>query len=138
MTNERPATRQRWAESLRERADQITARVTTLVEQVQAAPPGWARGLHPVPTDPAQLQQWRNAVGLVAAYREQYGITTGPTRLLGTAPDEGGVQARAHAVASDALAILVEQHHARPRVGHDSPLDAPPAPAEGASHGQSR
>lgn len=105
---------QRWATSLRERADQITARVEALVNQVHSDPPSWALHLPPPPTDPAGQQQWRHNVGLLAAYREQYCVVTGSAAPLGSKPADPGAGARAHYLTSAALHELLRGHAQTP------------------------
>jgi hypothetical protein len=83
----------RW---LAERADRIRGRVEELAERVAADRPSWAAALGECPTAGPARQLWLRAGGRVAAYREQYGISTDdPAHPLGPAPEHPGRQARA-------------------------------------------
>jgi len=130
---------QQWATSLRERADQIAARVGALVDSVESRPPGWALHLLPPPPDLARRKQWRHNVGLVAGYREQFRVATGSADLLGSRPPEPGADARAHDLATAALRELSDVHTSGsepgllPRAGQSEYLShrRPPPPSVG-------
>jgi conjugative relaxase-like TrwC/TraI family protein len=57
---------------LRQRADQIAARVQVLGERAADNQPVWSGHLGAVPDDPAARQVWIVRAGQVAAYRERY------------------------------------------------------------------
>ncbi|WP_033374729.1 MobF family relaxase [Actinopolyspora halophila] len=67
-----------------------------LREHVIADPPRWTTALGPRPQDPAAAEDWDHLVGLAAAYRETYGITTDdPAHPLGEQPGSQGLRAHA-------------------------------------------
>ncbi|WIY05554.1 MobF family relaxase [Amycolatopsis mongoliensis] len=55
---------------------EITARTGQLRDQAVREQPAWLAHFGARPDDTALAQQWEHLVGLVAAYRETYGITT--------------------------------------------------------------
>jgi hypothetical protein len=68
----------------------ITQRVNTLTEHTTAARPPWIRALGEPSSDPQALASWKNCLAVVAAWRDQHGITTAePRQLLGPRPDPG-------------------------------------------------
>lgn len=80
---------QRYAAALTQAAD---TRRHELAAQASEQPPPWAvEAFGPVPTDPAQRQDWEHRVGIVAAHRELSGHTD-PTRAIGPAPKPGLVE----------------------------------------------
>jgi hypothetical protein len=73
-------------------AQAADARRHQLAAQAAEAPPSWAvEAFGPVPTDPAQRQDWQHRVGIVAAHRELSGHTD-PTNPIGPAPKPGLVE----------------------------------------------
>ncbi len=86
-------------------ADLISDRLDSLVTNVEGpTPPEWSRELYRTPADARTLAKWRSAMRSVAAYRDRYSIT-GPDPL-GPLVDDKGVQRRARAEATAALAAL--------------------------------
>lgn len=85
----------------------IGGRVRALVEQVVADPPTWATGIRPRPAPGAGRDRWETAVGVVAAYRDQFRITDS-TEPLGAA----GVRGQQHRARLTArVAWRRVQHH---------------------------
>ncbi|ASU79199.1 hypothetical protein CDG81_13870 [Actinopolyspora erythraea] len=67
-----------------------------LREQIIADPPRWTTALGPRPDDPVAAEHWDELVGMAAAYRETYSITTrDPAQPLGPEPESHGPRARA-------------------------------------------
>jgi conjugative relaxase-like TrwC/TraI family protein len=78
----------RLAEVMDRRVDDLSAR------QVQNPEPWALRYLGDVPDDPIQRITWSDRAGRVAAYREQYGVST-PEDAIGEAPGRSAVEQRA-------------------------------------------
>ncbi|WP_328649114.1 hypothetical protein OHS58_18095 [Amycolatopsis sp. NBC_00348] len=55
---------------------EITARTDQLRDQAVREQPAWLAPLGARPDDAALARQWDQVIGLAAAYRETYGITT--------------------------------------------------------------
>ncbi|WP_169454487.1 MobF family relaxase [Catelliglobosispora koreensis] len=53
----------------------VDDRVHELTTRALTEQPAWLAGLGTLPTDPAHAEQWVQAVGIVAAYRDQHHIT---------------------------------------------------------------
>ena len=86
-------------------ADLISDRLDSLVTNVEGpTPPEWSRELYRPPADARTLATWRSAMRRVVAYRDRYSIT-GPDPL-GPLVDDKGVQRRARAEATAALAAV--------------------------------
>lgn len=76
--------------------ERIATRVAALRDHVTAEPPGWAAGFGVGPDRPDLVAGWNRRVGLAAAYRETYHITTdNPAIPLGPRPGGSGPRARA-------------------------------------------
>jgi hypothetical protein len=68
----------------------IAARVDELVSTSIRFRPGWTLPLGQAPTDPDLERQWLRHVAIVAAYREQFKITTDdPRQILGPYAEPG-------------------------------------------------
>lgn len=78
----------RLAEVMDQRVDELGAR------QVHNPEPWALRYLGDVPDDPLQLLTWSDRAGRVAAYREQYGVTSADD-AIGEAPGRSAVEQRA-------------------------------------------
>lgn len=89
-------------------------RITYLVDQVAADAPAWAAPFGPVPTDPSQVQQWRESMGRIVAYREAFGVPDSEAVL--TEKPRG-----AHAVMAwqDARAAGLELRTLQDRISRD-------------------
>ncbi|MBE1493183.1 conjugative relaxase-like TrwC/TraI family protein [Amycolatopsis lexingtonensis] len=75
---------------------EITARTDQLRDQVVREQPPWLARFGARPDDAALAQQWDQVVGLAAAYRETYGITTADaTSPLGNQPAGNDLRADA-------------------------------------------
>ena len=82
----------RYLETLADAADQRTAE---LAEQLAEAPPTWlTAALGPAPADPQEREEWLDAAGTVANWRELQGHDD-PDDALGPAPAPGKVEAYA-------------------------------------------
>jgi conjugative relaxase-like TrwC/TraI family protein len=91
------------ARYLDDAANLITARVRALASNAERDQPAWATLLGQPPPDSTQREQWRHHVAIIAAYRDQYQITTDdPRQVLGPYPEPGhaGHTAYWHAVDS--------------------------------------
>jgi conjugative relaxase-like TrwC/TraI family protein len=62
-----------WRDYLGQLSEHITSRIRHLAEQAAAERPPWLHGTRPPPAAPGR-EDWLRRVGLLAAYREQYGI----------------------------------------------------------------
>lgn len=75
---------------------EITARTDQLRDEAVREQPGWLARLGDRPDDAALARQWDQVVGLAAAYRETYGITTADAASpLGNQPASNDLQADA-------------------------------------------
>ena len=79
-----PQDRTDLADTARQVAAAMDARTAALAHDVEANPPPWVEALGPRPTNPAGRQASLARAGIVAGYREAFGITTvddpiGPT-----------------------------------------------------------
>ncbi|MDD7965517.1 MobF family relaxase [Actinomycetospora lemnae] len=82
----------RYLETLADAADQRTAE---LAEQLAENPPSWlTEALGPAPADPQEREEWLDAAGTVANWRELQGYDD-PDDALGPAPAPGKVEAYA-------------------------------------------
>jgi hypothetical protein len=83
--------------------DAISARVRTLTDDATRTRPGWMNALGAPPEDQAGRQQWLHHVGIIAAYRDQYQVSSDdPRQVLGpyAEPSHAGHTAYWHAAAS--------------------------------------
>jgi hypothetical protein len=77
-------------------ASAIADRVDDLRDDATLEQPDWAAALGPRPSDPAAAEQWDELVGLAAAYRDTYHVTTtNPDVPLGPQPGRDGPRAHA-------------------------------------------
>ncbi len=67
---------------LRDAADLITARVRDLARDAAQRQPAWATALGQPPADPAPHARWLHHTAIVAAYRDQYQVTTDDPRQV--------------------------------------------------------
>jgi hypothetical protein len=84
-------------------ADAISARVRTLTEAATRTQPSWMNALGAPPEDQAGRHQWLHHVGIIAAYRDQYQVSSDdPRQVLGpyAEPSHAGHTAYWHAAAS--------------------------------------
>lgn len=73
-----------WNTYLTNRLDEIASRVNALAAQAAAERPAWTTHLGDAPQDPETRAAWTRALGNIAAYREQYQVTTNdPEQILG-------------------------------------------------------
>ncbi|MHB1533911.1 MAG: MobF family relaxase [Acidimicrobiales bacterium] len=72
----------------------MDARTVVLARQVEADPPTWAGSLGPRPTEPDGSDAWLARAGVVAGYREAFGIDT-PDDPIGPPPAPGRPDAHA-------------------------------------------
>lgn len=74
----------------------ITDRVDDLRDEVTFEQPDWTAAFGPRPSDPAAAEHWDDLIGLAAAYRDTYHVTTtNPDVPLGPKPDRNGPRADA-------------------------------------------
>jgi hypothetical protein len=88
---------------LEEAAALITTRVQALADDAVQQQPAWTSLLGHPPDDDCAHQQWLRHLGVIAAYRDQYQITTDdPRQILGpyTEPGRAGHAAYWHAAES--------------------------------------
>lgn len=81
-------------ETARQVAVAMDHRTTVLARQVEANPPGWVDALGEHPTDRAGQRAWLARAGVVAGYREAFGIATFDDPI-GPAPTGNRVDAHA-------------------------------------------
>jgi hypothetical protein len=84
-------------------ADEIRKRVHALTSDATCTRPTWVNALGAMPRDHARHQEWLHHVGVVAAYRDQYQITSDdPHQVLGSCvePGHAGHSAYWHAAES--------------------------------------
>ena len=71
-------------------ADEIRKRVETLTIDATQTRPAWVNALGAVPGDHARHQEWLHHVGTVAAYRDQYQVSSNdPRQVLGPCAEPG-------------------------------------------------
>jgi hypothetical protein len=63
------------ADYLKASAELIADRFRTLGEQTTATRPNWTAALGQSPDDPIARARWQHQIAVIAAYRDQYGIT---------------------------------------------------------------
>jgi hypothetical protein len=81
----------------------ISQRVQQLTDDAANRLPAWTALLGPAPDDPQQRSAWLRHIGIIAAYRDQYQITSDdPRQILGPhiEPGHAGHHAYRHAVDS--------------------------------------
>jgi conjugative relaxase-like TrwC/TraI family protein len=80
-----------------EAAELIRARVTSLTGHVIGGNPEWMNLLGQPPSDPGLRDAWAHHVAVIAAYRDQYQVTTSdPCQILGPYPEPGRAGHRAY------------------------------------------
>jgi conjugative relaxase-like TrwC/TraI family protein len=68
----------------------ISARIDTLADTAVRQRQPWTTALGSQPDDPAQAREWRRHVAVIAAYRDQYKVTTDdPRQVLGPCTELG-------------------------------------------------
>ena len=71
-------------------ADEIRKRVNALTVDATRMQPAWVQALGAVPGDDARHQEWLRHVGVVAAYRDQYQVSSDdPRQVLGPCAEPG-------------------------------------------------
>jgi hypothetical protein len=83
--------------------DAIRARVRALTDDATQSQLGWMNALGTPPEDPARHQEWLEHIGIIAAYRDQYQVSSDdPRQVLGpyAEPGHAGHTAYWHAAAS--------------------------------------
>jgi conjugative relaxase-like TrwC/TraI family protein len=88
---------------LRDAAALITSRISDLADTAVRHRQPWTSALGQTPADPDSAREWLRHVGVIAAYRDQYKVTTDdPSVILGpyTEPGRSGHQAYWHAAES--------------------------------------
>ena len=71
-------------------ADEIRKRVNVLTVDATRMQPAWVQALGAVPGDDARHQEWLRSVGVVAAYRDQYQVSSDdPRQVLGPCAEPG-------------------------------------------------
>jgi len=85
----------------------IAGRVAALGEQAADQAPGWAFPLGAVPQDPMGRLSWVTAAGMVAGYREAYGVVD-ELEPLGEQPPAGTVRHAAWNSAAGALELVAQ------------------------------
>jgi len=108
-----------WRGYLAQLSQHITARVRHLAEQAAAERPPWLHGTRPPAAGPGR-EAWLHRVGVVAAYREQYGVRD--HRALDECPAVGTRRHQAWRTARAALETLREIDPITP------PPRSPPTP----------
>jgi hypothetical protein len=87
---EHPVTDIQIAEYLNTVVDEIRKRVHALTANATCTRPAWVNALGAVPSDHARHQEWLHHLGVVAAYRDQYQITSDdPHQVLGPCAEPG-------------------------------------------------
>jgi conjugative relaxase-like TrwC/TraI family protein len=97
------------ADYLKAAGDLVQQRTHEVTRRALDTRPDWLAGLGDTPTTAPELAAWLRQIGTVAAYRDQYQVTTDDsTRPLGTyqAADSAGHRAYLHA----ANAVLAARH----------------------------
>ena len=85
-------------------ADEIRKRVETLTVDATQTRPAWVNALGAVPGDHARHQEWLHHVGVVAAYRDQYQVTSDdPRQVLGPCAEPGHAGHRAYWHAAESV-----------------------------------
>jgi hypothetical protein len=85
-------------------ADIIRTRVETLALDAAQNRPPWTRALGDPPANPAQCHDWIRHLGIIAAYRDQYQITTNdPHQILGPYAEPGHAGHTAYWHAADSV-----------------------------------
>jgi hypothetical protein len=78
------------AQYLNDATDLITSRVAELADTAIRHRPPWAQPLGQPPTDPEHKRDWLAHVAIIAAYREQFNVTTNdPAHILGPHAEPG-------------------------------------------------
>ncbi|WP_159848507.1 MobF family relaxase [Nocardia sp. CY41] len=100
------------ADLARRQYSAITARTTALAEQATDTQPDWTAHLGPIPHGAVARAEWIDLAGQVAAWREQFSITT-QTSLLGEHPDDENqaeIWERLTAHAAELRTRAIERH----------------------------
>ena len=85
-------------------ASEIRARVHALTANATNTRPAWVNALGSIPSDHAGYQEWLHHVGVVAAYRDQYQITSDdPHQVLGPCAEPGHAGHRAYWHAAESV-----------------------------------
>ena len=112
---EYPATDSQIAGYLNIVADEIRKRVQALAADATATRPAWVNALGALPIHRAQQQEWLHHLGVVAAYRDQYQITSDdPHQVLGPCAEPGHAGHRAYWHAAEcvlAARTIVDLEH---------------------------
>ncbi|MBB6037725.1 MobF family relaxase [Phytomonospora endophytica] len=98
------ALHEHWRAHLTDSATAINDRISHLTDTVLATHPAWASALGQAPTDPVARRTWQECVGVIAAYRDQFQITSNdPAHPLGAYPEQGRTGHGAYLHATTAL-----------------------------------
>ena len=126
-------------ETARQVAVAMDTRTVTLARHVETNPPLWVETLGPRPTDSTRLQAWLDRAGVVAGYREAFGITT-PDDPIGPPPPQSRTDALAwwtraattliHSETRTLAALPTERLEAIVDHAHTTCAAAPPAVAD--------
>ncbi|MEV0650167.1 MobF family relaxase [Phytomonospora sp. NPDC050363] len=93
-----------WGDYLTEQASRIVARSQTLTQQAIQDHPEWIKGFGEPPAEPDRRTAWCEQIGIAAAYREQFAVTSNdPAHPIGgyitkTHPQRAAYQAADHAI----------------------------------------
>jgi conjugative relaxase-like TrwC/TraI family protein len=114
-------------DAIRDVENRIAARAVAVTNQLIDSPPPWLRRLGPQPAEPRANTRWRAAVGVIATYRDAYGIEE-TTHPLGRTPPTDVVQrvARRRTIAAARAVIRTRPHTATPT--QTGPIERTPTP----------
>ena len=130
-------------ETARQVAAAMDARTATLAHHLETNPPLWVDTLGPHPTDPSGRPAWLGRAGVVAGYREAFGITT-PDNPIGPPPPQSRADAHGwwtraataltHSEARTLNTLPTERLEAIIDHAHATRTAAPPAVADELRH----